>query len=619
MNIKDLNPKQLEAVKTTEGPVLILAGAGSGKTRALTYRLAYLIENKKIAPEHILAVTFTNKAAQEMKERISQLIISQIGPMSPIGPIGLILPWLGTFHSVCAKILRREISHLGYAGNFIIYDESDSLHTIKAAMKELGIDPKKNNPNAIKIYISGAKNELMTPNDYSKVSDSYFQEVAAKIYHLYQKKLKESNAVDFDDLLMLTVRIFKQFPEVLKKYQSLFKYILIDEYQDTNYVQYILVKLLAEKHKNICVVGDDWQAIYAFRGANFRNILNFERDYPEAKVIRLEQNYRSTKSIIGAAQELIKNNNQRTEKNLWTQNQEGLPITLYQAMDEKDEAEFVAQEIQSLRKFHKLSDFVILYRTNAQSRIFEEIMLKHNIPYRIIGALRFYERREIKDIIAYLRLILNSRDKVSLARIINVPSRGIGAKSLDKYLRESIENEKIKQFLVLMEDLRVRSKKLSLLELLDYILEKSGYKNWILDGTPEGENRWENIKELKSVMSEFISLEEFLEKVALISDIDNYESGYDAVNIMTLHNAKGLEFSVVFISGMEEGLFPHSRSLDNPIDLEEERRLCYVGMTRAKERLYLLYADSRLVFGSRQFRCPSRFISELPDYLVDKL
>lgn len=610
MNIKDLNSKQLEAVRTTEGPVLVLAGAGSGKTRVLTHRLAYLICEKYVAPENILAVTFTNKAAQEMKVRISKLLAGQIG---------LTLPWVGTFHSICAKILRREIQHLEYTNNFVIYDSNDSLQVIKNAMKELGIDPKKNNPNAIKTYISGAKNELMSANDYEKISDSYFQEVAAKIYHLYQKKLKESNALDFDDLLMLTVQILEKFPGLLTKYQNIFKYILIDEYQDTNFAQYVLVKKLAEKHKNICVVGDDWQAIYAFRGANFRNILNFERDYPEAKVVRLEQNYRSTKSIIGAAQELIKNNNQRTEKSLWTENKEGLPITLYQAMDEKDEVEFMAQEIISLQKYHNLSEFVILYRTNAQSRIIEEVMLKNDLPYRIIGALRFYERKEIKDMIAYLRLIVNPHDQVSLTRVINVPTRGIGTKSLEKYLYDKIENEKIKTFLELLADFREKANKLPLNELLDYILERSGYKTWLMDGTQEGENRLENLKELKSVIGEAKSLDEFLEKVALISDVDNYVFGHEAINIMTLHNAKGLEFPVVFIAGMEEGLFPHSRSLDSPIDLEEERRLCYVGMTRAKERLYLLYADSRLIFGSRQFTCPSRFISELPEHLVDKL
>ena len=617
--LRDLNEKQIDAVITTEGPVLILAGAGSGKTKALTHRIAYLIKEKKVHPQNILAVTFTNKAAGEMKLRIDRLLgalRSKKGTHEQIFQ----LPWMGTFHSVCAKILRKEIQNLGYRRSFVIYDEDESLLAIKHAMDDLEIDKKQYNPKTIKNFISGAKNELLTPRKYTPYARGHFGEIVVKVYEQYQKDLKTANALDFDDLIMKTVELFENPPAgghaILSRWQNLFRYILIDEYQDTNFAQYRLVKLLAEKYKNICVVGDDFQAIYGFRGANFRNILDFEKDYPKAKVIKMEQNYRSTKNIIAAAQKVIEKNILRSEKELWTENEEGLPATVYEAQNEIDETDFIRLEIEALRNFHKLNDFVILYRTNAQSRILEEIFMQNQIPYRLVGALRFYERKEIKDISSYLKLVLNPDDKVSLKRILNVPPRGIGEKTskiLDK------EHPKVKKFFEMMEYLREGSKKIKVPDLIDEITNTTGYKNWILDGTEEGEMRWENIEELKSVAQKAVNLEEFLEQVALISDIDNYDNSADAITLMTLHNAKGLEFPVVFIVGMEEGLFPHANSMFEPAELEEERRLCYVGMTRAQKRLYLTYATSRMLFGAVQSNQPSRFISEIPEELVERL
>lgn len=638
MNILDgLNDKQLDAVTTTEGPVLILAGAGSGKTKALTHRLAYLIYEKNIHPENILAVTFTNKAAEEMKLRITSLFAQstksqarnpkQIQNLNELNSkhasnfdirnsnLGnLRLPWMGTFHSICAKILRREIQNLGYTKSFVIYDEEESLSAIKSAMDELQIDKKQTNPKAIKKYISGAKNELMSPKDYAKYSKGYFGEIVVKVYERYQKDLKAANALDFDDLLMLAVELFKNFPDVLERYQKIFRYILIDEYQDTNTAQYELVKMLAEKYKNICVVGDDFQSIYAFRGANFQNILNFEKDYPNAKIIKMEQNYRSTKNIISAAQNVIEKNTLRSEKTIWTENPAGNLPTVYEGNSDKDEIDFVQSEIKALKTFNNFNDFTVLYRTNAQSRLLEEILLQENIPYRLIGALRFYDRKEVKDILAYLKLILNAEDKVSLKRIINVPPRGIGEKS-----RADVQNAKVIKFQEMIKNLRELSKQLKVDELIGEVAETTTYKNYILDGTEEGEMRWENIEELKSVAKSHDSLESFLEQVALVADIDAYDPNRDAVTLMTLHNAKGLEFPNVFMVGMEEGLFPHANSLMEPQELEEERRLCYVGMTRAKERLYLTYANTRMLYGGMQANAPSRFIGEIPEELLDRI
>ncbi|KKQ73692.1 MAG: ATP-dependent DNA helicase PcrA [Berkelbacteria bacterium GW2011_GWB1_38_5] len=616
--LKDLNKEQIEAVKTTEGPVLILAGAGSGKTKALTHRIAYLIQEKKIHPQNILAVTFTNKAAGEMKLRIDKLlgaIRSQKGTHEQIFQ----LPWMGTFHSVCSKILRKEIQNLGYRRSFVIYNEDESLIAIKHAMDDLNIDKKESNPKTIKNFISGAKNELLTPKKYQPYARGYFGEIVSKVYEQYQKDLKTANALDFDDLIMLTVELFERHLEILSRWQNLFRYILIDEYQDTNFAQYKLVKLLAQKHKNICVVGDDFQAIYGFRGANFRNILDFEKDYPKAKVIKMEQNYRSTKSIITAAQKVIEKNVLRSEKELWTQNEDGLPSTVFEARNEIDEVDFVRTEIEALKNFHKLNDFVILYRTNAQSRILEEIFMQNNIPYRLIGALRFYERKEIKDILSYLKLILNAEDRVSLKRIINVPPRGIGIKSQNANLKSQNENPKIIKFQEMMNHLRSEAKNKKIAELIDEITNVTDYKNFILDGTEEGEMRWENVEELKSVAAKAENLEDFLEQVALVADIDNYDQNTEAVTLMTLHNAKGLEFPIVFMVGMEEGLFPHVNSMFEPANLEEERRLCYVGMTRAEKRLYLTYAVSRMLFGAVQSNAPSRFIAEIPEELVERL
>lgn len=605
--LSGLNDKQREAVLATRGPVLILAGAGSGKTKALTHRIAYLIKDYNINPQNILAVTFTNKAAEEMKKRIAKLLESN----------NKILPWMGTFHAISVKILRQEIHNLGYRRHFTIYDEQDSLSLIKKTMKDLNIDAKEYNPKSVKNFISGAKNELIGAKEYPQYAESYFQEIVAKIFEQYQKNLKLANGLDFDDLLMLTVQLFREFPLILEKYQNIFHYIMIDEYQDTNTAQYTLVKLLAQKHKNICVVGDDYQAIYGFRGANFKNILNFEKDYPQAKVIKMEQNYRSTQNILSAADKIIKQNTNRTDKTLWTENLEGAPITVYEASNEHDEIDFIVNEIESLcnnETTKQLNNFVILYRTNAQSRVIEEVLLKHNIPYRLIGAYRFYERKEIKDIMAYLRLISNPTDRVSLERIINVPPRGIGPKTLAQ-----VENPKLQNFYHLLEELRSKSQVLRIDELIDYVADKTGYKLWTLDKTEEGEMRWENIQELKSVARESETLEEFLEKVALVSDIDKYDQNLQAITLMTLHNAKGLEFPVVFMAGMEEGLFPHSLTFSDPTDLEEERRLCYVGMTRAKERLYLSHCLSRLIFGEMKMNLHSRFIDEIPEDLLDKI
>ena len=614
---KDLNQKQIEAVKTTNGPVLILAGAGSGKTKALTHRVAYLIVEKKVSPYNILVVTFTNKAAEEMISRINKLLGQKQKILS--GKIPRLLPWAGTFHCICAKILRQEIQALGFRRSFLIYDEDDSLSAIKHAMDSLEIDKKQYNPRAVKNFISGAKNELITPTQYAKYAQGYFGEIVLKVYREYQQILRAANALDFDDLIMKTVELFQKYPEVLKRWQNLFKYILVDEYQDTNHAQYMLIKLLAKRHNNLFVIGDDFQAIYGFRGANFRNILDFEKDYPKAKVIKMEQNYRSTQNIISAASKVIEKNILRSEKALWTENEAGLPATIFEAQNEIDEADFIIGEINALRHIGQFNDFVILYRTNAQSRIFEEVLMQNNVPYRLIGALRFYERKEIKDILSYLKLIASADDKVSLKRIINVPPRGIGDKSQNANLKSQNENPKIQKFNEMIEEFRIIANKSKLPKLIDTVTQQTGYRDFILDGTEEGEMRWENIEELKSVAQRATTLEEFLENVTLVSDIDNYDQKTDAITLMTLHNAKGLEFPVVFMVGMEEGLFPHARSLFEPMELEEERRLCYVGMTRAKKRLYLTYATARMIYGATAVNSPSRFIADIPEELTERI
>lgn len=628
-NILDgLNPAQIMAAQHTDGPVLILAGAGSGKTKTLTHRLAYLILEKRVSPDRILAVTFTNKAAGEMKERVIKLLEDSY-----------YLPWVGTFHSMCVRILRHEAEHAGIGKNFIIYDEYDQRQVIKRVITELKLDVKQFNPSTCLNYISGAKNEMLDADGYEKYANGFFQSQIVQIYRLYQKQLRANNALDFDDILMLTVEVLTKNPAVLERYQNLFQYIMVDEYQDTNTVQYKFCKMLAAKHKNICVVGDDYQSIYSWRGANFRNILDFEKDYPEAYVVKLEQNYRSTKNILEGADAIIKKNVNRTEKKLWTENETGEPLIIYKAINEIDEAEFMVQEAQSLARLPRYGGYksiAFLYRTNAQSRIIEEVLINWKIPYKIVGGIRFYERKEIKDVLAYLRLVHNPEDTVSLERALNVPTRGIGEKSFDLIINAMPQAMQDTELMVAGLSAKAQSsfaefrrtilhcannysKTDDLESLMDDIVEDSGYLRWIDDGTAEAQARIENIQELKSVIAKGQSLEAFLEGVSLISDVDDYETYTDTITLMTLHSSKGLEFPIVFICGMEEGIFPHSRIGFDPNEIEEERRLCYVGITRAKERLYLLHAEERRIFGNLQVNPPSRFISDLPENIIENL
>lgn len=613
----DLNPPQRSAVQQTAGPVLILAGAGSGKTKALTHRIAYLIREEKIAPDAILAVTFTNKAAGEMKARVGRILEL---------PTGVSLPWLGTFHSIAARMLRMSGQAVGLSPNFTIYDESDARDLLKGIYKDLDLDPKHFSIAAVKGSISGAKNQLLSPADYTSYAQGHFQEQVGKIYPLYEERLKAASALDFDDLLVWLVRLFEKKNSVLETWQRRFSHIMVDEYQDTNKVQYLLIKKLAASHRNLCVVGDDWQSIYAFRGATFRNILDFEKDWPDAKVIKLEQNYRSTGTILRAAQAVIERNNHRSKKTLWTENPEGAPVTLIEQTNERTEAEFILTEIASLgRAEHRpAADFAVLYRTNAQSRILEEMFLRYNVPYKLVGALRFYERKEIKDMLAYLRLIQNPTDRVALERVINVPARGIGAKTVNDmriggYEDMMAKNPKVRAFFQMVDRLRSLTQGRRPAEVIDLVADETGYKQMVRDGSDEGESRWENIEELKSVAAGLSDLGIFLEQVALVSDVDNLAEDRGAVTLMTLHAAKGLEFPVVFLVGMEEGIFPHSRSLSEPAEMEEERRLCYVGMTRARERLYLTWARMRMLYGTMQANPRSRFIDEIPEDLVDSI
>ncbi|MCL5773520.1 MAG: DNA helicase PcrA [Firmicutes bacterium] len=636
--IESLNPVQREAVLHTGGPLLILAGAGSGKTRVLTCRVAHIIHNKRVSPLNILAVTFTNKAAGEMKDRIANYIGRNV------------MPWMGTFHSICARILRQDAHMIGFPHSFVIYDDRDQTAVVKECLKELQLEEKKFPPVAILDAISSAKNKLIGWKEFQMFAPSdVFGEVATVVYERYQDRLARNHAMDFDDLLMKTVELFQNFPEVLEKYREKFRYVHIDEYQDVNYTQYMLVKLLAEKHRNLCAVGDDDQSIYGFRGADITIILKFEEDYPEAKIIKLEQNYRSTKIILDAANYLVRNNIGRKDKTLWTANASRAKIIKYTAANEREEARFAITEIKKkVREREKnYGDFAILYRTNAQSRIYEEVLLQEGIPYKLVGGLRFYDRKEIKDILAYLKIIANPQDSVGLRRIINAPSRGIGLTTLSKLMEVSnSENislydvvlkiddykslipraaEKIKEFSKLIKKLKERAETLSLTELVRHIIEDSGYKDALqTEGTIEAFSRLENIEELLSVTMEFektsedTSLDAFLSEVSLMTDIDTWSEDPLAVTIMTLHSAKGLEFPVVIVGGMEEGIFPHSRSLSEPDQLEEERRLCYVGVTRARELLYLLNAYQRMLFGMTMENMPSRFLSEIPEeYLED--
>ena len=637
--LDDLNQVQKSAVIYNEGPLLIFAGAGTGKTRVITYKVAYLLEQKLATPQEILAITFTNKAANEMKIRVEQLIGEKAQDI-----------WIKTFHSTCTKILRNEIEKLDYGRNFVIYDEIDQIKLVTECMKELDIDRKRFNPKSILNLISAAKEELIDHEKYPETVSDLYQQIASDVYSRYQERLFKANALDFDDLIMLTVIIFRLFPSVLKKYQDRFKYILVDEYQDTNRAQYYLVNLLASKNKNIYVVGDDDQSIYSWRGADIRNILEFEHDYPNAKVFKLEQNYRSTKLILGAADNVVKNNFSRKGKNLWTDNERGKKVFIFEAEDEHNEASFVIHEIKRLIKNRdfKYNDFSVFYRTHAQSRVIEDISLKQGIPYKIVGGVRFYDRMEIKDITAYLRLISNSNDIVSLHRIINVPHRRIGKmtisaiskfakmnnitfnESLQKYEENHLLSinmrTKIKKFIKMIDYLRDYSSKNSLDKLLVEVWTKTGYIKELEDEkTLAAQFRIENLKELLTVIKEFLSenpegdLDQFMEEMSLVANIDTYKEDENFATLMTLHNAKGLEFKVVFIVGMEEGIFPHALSLDDIRQLEEERRLCYVGMTRAKKLLYMVYAISRNLYGGIYFNPESRFLREIPDEFIEEV
>jgi len=640
--IKRLNPQQRKAVEAVDGPLLIMAGAGSGKTRVLTHRIAYLIGTRKAAPWSILAITFTNKAAREMQERVGKLV----------GGAGSDI-WVSTFHSMCVRILRRDITRIGFTSNFTILDSGDQLSVIKACCKELNIDTKKFEPKAFQAEISTAKNELITPQQFENKIGDYFQGLTAKIYALYQKKLRSNNSLDFDDLIMATIQLFKEVPEVLDFYQNKFQYIHVDEYQDTNRAQYMLCRMLADKHKRLCVVGDSDQSIYRWRGADITNILNFEEDYPNATTILLEQNYRSTSNILQAANKVIGNNTGRKPKNLWTDKEGGNAIKVYQADSEHEEGYFITNEINKNKsKGKKFADHAILYRTNAQSRVIEEILIKSDISYTIVGGVKFYDRKEIKDILAYLRLISNPDDDISLSRIVNVPKRGIGDTTMDKVAdmagRRGISlyamleevgaleitgkaKNALADFREMIENLNRMVEYLSVTELTEKMLEMSQYRIELQrENTIESKARLENIEEFLSVTMDFEkrnedrSLVSFLTDLALIADIDTMdkdadEDEQDSVVLMTMHSAKGLEFPVVFIIGMEEGVFPHSRAFSDNEELEEERRLAYVGITRAEEELFLTCARMRTLFGRTAANAPSRFLAEIPQELVENV
>ena len=631
-----LNPQQAEAVINTEGPMLIMAGAGSGKTKVLTCRVANLLQ-KGVRPYRILAITFTNKAAAEMRERVNNMS----------GPAAKDV-WLFTFHAFCARFLRMEIDKLpGYGGNFAIYDTADSQNLIKQILKEMNLDDKRFQSSGILSRISNAKNALQDAEAFARQAGDFYEQKVADIYSRYEQKLQLNNALDFDDLLMLSIKLLQENKEVREKYQDRFDYLLVDEYQDTNHAQYLLTKFLAAKHRNICVVGDADQSIYGWRGADIQNILDFEKDYPDAKVIKLEQNYRSTQIILDAANAVIENNTGRKPKNLWTENKSGADIIYFQAVDERDEARFVIEQLQNLQRTEnkKLGDMAILYRTNTQSRIFEEMLIKSGISYNMVGGLKFYERKEIKDIIAYLRVIFNPADSLSLLRIINVPKRGIGDASLAKIqayaaannvsLFEAVSNaaaidglssrfvSKLDDLAGIIFELMNLANEAPVEDLIDRVLRDTGYLEELEnERTPQAQSRIDNLHELISVAQEFAAseeennLENFLAHVALVSDIDDTELGEDAITLMTLHSSKGLEFPVVFLVGMEEGLFPHARTLMDETEIEEERRLCYVGITRAKEKLFLSSTKMRTIYGNTVTYPPSRFLQEIPARLV---
>ena len=633
--LEGLNNEQREAVQYTEGPLLVIAGAGSGKTSVLTRRIAYLLEHNKVAPWSVLAITFTNKAAKEMRERVAKLVGSVAEDM-----------WVSTFHSMCVRILRREIESLGYTNHFTILDAADQLTAVKQVCDEQNLDVKRFEPRMLSGAISNFKNQLNTPDRALKMAGNKHEQVVAQVYERYQTKLKAINALDFDDLIMKTVQLFENFPQVLDFYQKKFQYVLVDEYQDTNHSQYRLVKLLAERHKNLCVVGDSDQSIYRWRGADVSNILSFERDYPNAKVVKLEQNYRSTKMVLQAANGVISQNSKRPDKVLWTENDEGVPIRYFRAYDGQEEARFLVDEVYRKKHEDQLAyrDVAVLYRTNAQSRMVEEMCIKSGIPYHIFGGLKFYERKEIKDLLAYLRLIANPKDDISFMRIVNVPKRGIGegtitrlnehALNMSASLLEAAQDagylglaarfvEPLEGFASLIRQLAAMQEFMNVTELTQEVLNRSGYRSMLIkEGSIEAQTRLENVEELLSVTKDYDQRNEagsllgFLTDVALVADADQEKGSQDGITLMTLHSAKGLEFPVVFLVGVEEGIFPHSRVAVDLAEMEEERRLCYVGITRAMRELYITNALTRTLYGQTKSNPPSRFLTEIPSEAI---
>ena len=632
-----LNAPQLEAVTAADGPLLIFAGAGSGKTRVLTYRIAHLIESGRARPDDILAVTFTNKAAKEMRARLEELL-----------GVGQAPAWMGTFHSICGRILRRDGHVIGVDRSFVVYDQADRLSAVKRAMQKLRLDEKKFPPNAVSNSISHAKNEMLGPVEFAHGAEDYFSEVVSRIYPVYEAEMKAASALDFDDMLLDAVRLLQQDPGTLAKWQHRFAHVLVDEYQDTNKVQYTLVKLLAEQHRNICVVGDDDQSIYRFRGADVRNILFFERDFPDATIVKLEQNYRSTQNILDAAHAIIKSVPERAEKQLWTSAGAGTKVIAAQVYDETEEAEAVVSEVRRLTRQEdfSLNDIAVLYRTNAQSRSLEEVLVRQGIPYKLVGGTRFYERKEIKDALAYLRFMFNPADAVAFRRVVNVPRRKIGDKTVAVLeaaaatrgvpVGDVLEDptsvsgitagaaDALMDFRDMVANLRGELEKHPLEEVVGMMLVRSGLQGMVSDGTPEGEDRWQNMLEFKGLASEYSGLSgrealgRFLEEAALVSDVDGLDESRPGMTLITLHMVKGLEFPVVFMVGMEEGLLPHMRALEEPGGVDEERRLCYVGMTRAMKRLYLFNAFRRHLFGTANLNLPSRFLAELPEAIIER-
>ena len=634
--LEGLNPQQREAVETVEGPLLIIAGPGSGKTRVITHRIAYLIRECGVSPRRVAAVTFTNKAAREMRHRLAGLLGAGVRDL-----------FAGTFHSFCAMILRRDGASIGLDSNFVIYDDGDQIELIKRSMGEVEVDAKRFGPRAVLSRISGAKSRLMTPEGFASQGQDYFDEIVLRVYERYDQLLAQASAVDFDDLLLKTFLLLQRIPEVATKYQERYVHLLIDEFQDTNTSQYQIAKLLSDRYRNLCVVGDPDQSIYSWRNADSRNILSFQTDYPEAKTIALGENYRSTETILGAAEGLIAPNTERVQKELWTSNDRGVPIVISEGYDQREEAQLVIKEIQDLTESEgcALGDIAVMYRVNAQSRALEEACLRYGVRYQVVGGMKFYHRQEVKDLVGYLRLIVNPNDDVSLARVVNVPPRGVGRRTLDELRRVARDSgtsmlsaigtaargespfgarqtRALADFRGLIEGLQQEIGKRDLVALIDLVLERTGYRRYLLEEAERGEERWDNVQEFRNTARDYLmlgvgdALTAFLENVSLVSDVDDFEEKADLATLITLHQAKGLEFPVVFIVGMEEGLLPHIRSMDDPAQLEEERRLCYVGVTRAKDRLYLFRAFRRGFRGGSEPSLPSRFLMDIPRKLV---